>query len=103
MVNRDLVDEYRPVEAQRPTWMPGEQPVDPLRAALVRAGRRQTLWRRIRGGAPPRAPPAFGRLRSAMTLSLTYDHRAMDGTPASKFLADLKVNLENFTLLLANG
>ncbi len=37
----------------------------------------------------------------AMTLSLTYDHRAMDGTPASKFLADLKVNLENFTLLLA--
>jgi pyruvate dehydrogenase E2 component (dihydrolipoamide acetyltransferase) len=39
----------------------------------------------------------------AMTLSLTYDHRALDGTPASKFLADLKVNLENFTLLLAKG
>lgn len=39
----------------------------------------------------------------AMTLSLTYDHRAMDGTPASKFLYDLKVNLENFTLLLAKG
>jgi pyruvate dehydrogenase E2 component (dihydrolipoamide acetyltransferase) len=39
----------------------------------------------------------------AMTLSLTYDHRAMDGTPASMFLADLKVNLENFTLLLAKG
>lgn len=39
----------------------------------------------------------------AMSLSLTYDHRAMDGTPASKFLADLKVNLENFTLLLAQG
>lgn len=39
----------------------------------------------------------------AMTLSLSYDHRAMDGTPASKFLADLKVNLENFTLLLAKG
>lgn len=39
----------------------------------------------------------------AMTLSLTYDHRALDGTPASKFLKDLKDNLENFTLLLARG
>jgi pyruvate dehydrogenase E2 component (dihydrolipoamide acetyltransferase) len=38
-----------------------------------------------------------------MTLSLTYDHRALDGTPASKFLRDLKNNLENFTLLLAKG
>ena len=37
----------------------------------------------------------------AMGLSLTYDHRALDGTPASKFLVDLKYNLENFTLLLA--
>ncbi|MEG1811984.1 MAG: dihydrolipoamide acetyltransferase family protein [Clostridia bacterium] len=39
----------------------------------------------------------------SMTLSLTYDHRALDGTPASKFLRDLKNNLENFTLLLAKG
>ncbi len=39
----------------------------------------------------------------AMTLSLTYDHRALDGSPASKFLKDLKHNLENFTLLLAQG
>ncbi|MGI6238470.1 MAG: dihydrolipoamide acetyltransferase family protein [Christensenellales bacterium] len=39
----------------------------------------------------------------AMGLSLTYDHRAMDGMPASKFLADLKSNLENFTLLIAQG
>lgn len=39
----------------------------------------------------------------AMTLCLTYDHRALDGTPASKFLVALKNNLENFTLLLANG
>ena len=38
-----------------------------------------------------------------MGLSLTYDHRALDGTPASKFLVDLKKNLENFTLLLAKG
>jgi len=38
-----------------------------------------------------------------MNLSLSYDHRALDGTPASKFLVDLKANLENFTLLLARG
>lgn len=37
---------------------------------------------------------------SAMGLSLTYDHRAVDGTPASKFLVDLKAALENFSLLL---
>ncbi len=39
----------------------------------------------------------------SMNLSLSYDHRALDGTPASKFLRDLKVNLENFTLMLAKG
>ena len=39
----------------------------------------------------------------SMTLCLSYDHRAMDGTPASKFLRDLKVNLENFNLILAKG
>ena len=38
-----------------------------------------------------------------MNLSLSYDHRAMDGTPASKFLRDLKNNLENFNLILAKG
>ncbi len=39
----------------------------------------------------------------SMGLSLSYDHRALDGTPASKFLVDLKKNLENYTLLLAKG
>ena len=39
----------------------------------------------------------------SMNLSLSYDHRALDGTPASKFLRDLKTNLENFTLMLAKG
>ena len=39
----------------------------------------------------------------SMNLSLSYDHRALDGTPASKFLRDLKNNLENFTLILARG
>lgn len=38
---------------------------------------------------------------SAMALSLTYDHRAVDGAPASKFLKDLCASLENFSILLS--
>ena len=38
---------------------------------------------------------------TAMGLSLTFDHRAVDGAPAAKFLSALSKNLENFTLLLA--
>lgn len=34
-------------------------------------------------------------------LSLTFDHRALDGAPAARFLRDLCTNLENFNLLLA--
>jgi len=37
----------------------------------------------------------------AMGLSLTFDHRAIDGAPAAKFLKDLCNNLEHFDLLLA--
>ncbi len=37
----------------------------------------------------------------AMGLSLTFDHRAVDGAPAAKFLQELKTNLENFSVLLA--
>ena len=36
----------------------------------------------------------------AMGLSLTFDHRALDGAPAAKFLKDLCFALENFNLLL---
>ena len=36
----------------------------------------------------------------AMGLSLTYDHRAVDGAPASRFLKDLVIALEHFDLLL---
>ena len=32
----------------------------------------------------------------SMGLSLTYDHRAIDGAPASRFLKDLREFLENF-------
>ena len=37
----------------------------------------------------------------AMGLSLTFDHRALDGAPAAKFLKELCAALENFDLLLA--
>lgn len=36
----------------------------------------------------------------AMGLSLTYDHRAVDGAPASRFLKDLVTALEQFDLML---
>ena len=36
----------------------------------------------------------------AMGLSLTYDHRAVDGAPAAKFAKELCANLESFTALL---
>lgn len=37
----------------------------------------------------------------AMGLSLTFDHRAVDGAPAARFLKELVQNLESFSLLLA--
>jgi pyruvate dehydrogenase E2 component (dihydrolipoamide acetyltransferase) len=37
----------------------------------------------------------------AMGLSLTYDHRAVDGAPASRFLKDLCEALEQIDLLIA--
>ena len=40
-------------------------------------------------------------LYPAMGLCLTYDHRAVDGTPAAKFQKELGQNLENITCLLA--
>ena len=41
---------------------------------------------------------------TAMSLSLSYDHRALDGAPASRFLKDLKEYLENFSFnLLADS
>lgn len=37
----------------------------------------------------------------SMGLSLTFDHRALDGGPAARFLMDLVKFLENFSLMLA--
>ena len=42
-----------------------------------------------------------GTVYPAMGLSLTFDHRAVDGAPAAKFLHELCSALENFTMLLA--
>lgn len=41
------------------------------------------------------------KLYPAMGLSLTYDHRAVDGAPAARFMKELCANLEKFTILLA--
>ena len=41
------------------------------------------------------------KLYPAMALSLTYDHRAIDGAPASRFVQELCRQLEHFTVLLA--
>ena len=36
-----------------------------------------------------------------MGLSLTFDHRAVDGAPAAKMLRDVAFGLENFSLMLS--
>lgn len=37
----------------------------------------------------------------SMGLSLTFDHRALDGAPAAKFLKELATSLENFSVMLS--
>jgi pyruvate dehydrogenase E2 component (dihydrolipoamide acetyltransferase) len=44
---------------------------------------------------------ADGSAYPAMGLSLTFDHRALDGAPAARFLKALCDNLANFNILLA--
>ncbi|MDP4133629.1 MAG: dihydrolipoamide acetyltransferase family protein [Bacillota bacterium] len=41
------------------------------------------------------------KMYPSMGLSLTFDHRAVDGAPAAKFLKDLATALENFSVMLA--
>ena len=54
-------------------------------------------------GITPKVRESGGdiELYQSMGLSLTYDHRAVDGAPASRFAADLAKNLANIDLLLA--
>jgi len=49
---------------------------------------------------PRRAENGTVSFYDCMTLSLTYDHRAVDGAPASRFLQAVCKNLENFTSLI---
>ena len=39
--------------------------------------------------------------RQVLPICIAFDHRALDGAPAAKFLKELTKNLENFNLLLA--
>lgn len=41
------------------------------------------------------------KVYSSMSLSLTFDHRALDGAPAARFLKELSNNLEHFSIMLA--
>jgi pyruvate dehydrogenase E2 component (dihydrolipoamide acetyltransferase) len=41
------------------------------------------------------------KIRTMMTLSLTFDHRVVDGAPAMQFLRTLADYLENPVLILA--
>ena len=50
---------------------------------------------------PRTAADGSMELYPAMALSLTYDHRAVDGAPASRYMQELCKKLENFTALLA--
>ena len=54
------------------------------------------------GNIVQRAREVDGELEfyPAMGFSLTFDHRAIDGAPAARFLKELKTNLENFSVLL---
>ncbi len=51
----------------------------------------------------PRVREEGGQLATypSMALSLTFDHRALDGAPAARFLQALKTYLENFAAMLA--
>jgi pyruvate dehydrogenase E2 component (dihydrolipoamide acetyltransferase) len=38
------------------------------------------------------------RVYSGNRISLTYDHRAVDGAPASLFLGEIKKEIENISI-----
>ncbi len=54
-------------------------------------------------GLTTRVKEVNGQLKAyqAMGLSLTIDHRVVDGAPAARFLQELCSNLENFEMILA--
>lgn len=71
--NADFVESQRDERCQRPTWMPKEAALDAGRAALVKAGSKQTLWRRIRGGSAvqfdiPAVPPTEPQIQGSIVM-----------------------------------
>ena len=64
--------------------------LNPPNVAILGVGRVREAW----------DGPDRGR-RRPMTLSLTFDHRALDGAPAARFLATLREAIESPTTLLA--
>ena len=68
--------------------------IDPPQVAILGVGRVVEK---------PAAHDGRVALRSMMYLSLTFDHRALDGVPAAEFLRTLKRHLENAEELSGTG
>lgn len=66
--------------------------INPPQTGILGVNTIETRVRNVDGTAVP---------YQAMALSLTYDHRAVDGAPAARFLQALCRALANFPLLLA--
>lgn len=65
--------------------------INPPQTAILGVNCLTTAVRDLNGTAVP---------FPSINLSLTCDHRAVDGAPAARFLKDLRAALENFSLLL---
>ena len=66
--------------------------INPPQTGILGVNNIQTKLKMVDGEAVP---------YQAMGISLTYDHRALDGAPASRFAQELCRTLENFMALLA--
>ena len=66
--------------------------INPPQTGILGVGALQTRVREENG-----MPTCY----QVMPLSLTFDHRALDGAPAARFLKALSDNLAHFQLLLA--
>ena len=65
--------------------------INPPQTCILGVNTLGTSFRMVDGQAVP---------YPSMNLSLTADHRAIDGAPAARLLKDLKTALENFSILL---
>jgi len=56
-------------------------------------------------GISPKVREVNGKIEvyQSLGLSITYDHRAIDGAPASRFASDLARNIENIDVLMMGG